>query len=258
MLAIARPGGAAQVRTACLRRPTLAVRSALSCAEDGGGGQAARQRSQAATVEQPSRRTLLLRTAAALSCAPLQALAAAEAQPLKPQLFENRLIGFQFTVPPSWKREVAGGLFGRAAEALAFGGAVSYDGAGGARIELTTQTLPPGPQYARLDPKQWTASDAADSVLEGKVISQALRRFGDCDAWFFESRTEGESGFTVATLKKDSNFANHLVVLSAHVPTAAFERAKPDLLSTIESLAFDDFAAELSDADLKVARPLGR
>lgn len=202
----------------------------------------------------PTRRGVVLR-AAALSFAPLSRSLAAE--PRAAQLFENKVIGFKFAVPYSWSREVAGGLFGRAAEALAFGGAVTYTGADGARIELTTQTLPPGPQYARLDPAVWTARDAADSVLEGQVVTQVLRRFGDCDAWVFESKTEGETGYTVATLKKDANFANHLIVLSAHAPTRVFESAKPDLLATIDSLTFEDFASELTDADLKVARPFG-
>lgn len=200
-------------------------------------------------------RRMVLRTAGLSFAHPLSNALAIE--PAAPQLFENKVIGFKFAVRPSWSREVAGGLFGRAAEALAFGGAVTYKGADGARIEVTTQTLPPGAQYARLDPAVWTARDAADSILEGQVISQVLRRFGDCDAWVFESKTEDETGYTVATLKKDSNFGNHLVVLSAHAPTKVFDSAKPDLLATVDSLTFEDFAAELTDADLKVARPFG-
>jgi len=231
------------------------------------------------------RRGLLVR-AAALSVAPRPSLAAVDS----PERFENSVIGFSFNAPPTYKRQVAGGLFGRAAEALAFGGAVTYNGAEGATIDLTTQTLPPGPQYARLDPTQWSADDAADSILEGEVLSKELRRFGDCDAWIFESRTRAETGYTVATLKKDrcaksapvqrrqvrsrvrrarlhrhrrsraralSNFANHLVVLSAHAPNPVFERVKPELLAAVGSLVFVDFASGLADADLKVARPFG-
>ena len=94
-------------------------------------------------------------------------------------------------------------------------------------------------------------------VFMGAVLEKSLRRFGDCDAYFFESETEDERGFTACTLKKDKNFANHLVVLSAHAPSAAFAQSKADLRAAVESLALVDFLGELTDADLTIAKPLG-
>lgn len=205
-----------------------------------------------------NRRTLL-RTSAALPLAPLPCLAAVAglAPPTAPQVYENSVIGFSFAVPATYARRLPGGVFGLASESFGFGGAVSYDGPAQAQIELTTKTLPPGPTFARLDPKQWTATDAAESVIIGAVLEKSLRRFGDCDAYFFESETEDERGFTACTLKKDKNFANHLVVLSAHAPSAAFAQSKADLRAAVESLALVDFLGELTDADLTIAKPLG-
>ena len=204
-------------------------------------------------------RRSLLRTTAALPLAPLPCLAAVAglAPTTSPQLYENVVIGFSFAVPATYVRRLPGGVFGLASESFGFGGAVSYDGPAQAQIELTTKTLPPGPTFARLDPKQWTAADAAESVIIGTVVEQSLQRFGDCDAYFFESETEDERGFTACTLKKDKNFANHLVVLSAHCPTSAFAQSKADLRAAVESLSLVDFLGELTDADLTIAKPLG-
>jgi hypothetical protein len=204
--------------------------------------------------QQPGRRSMLLR-AATLTLSPLalQGRAAHAAE-----VYENEVIGFSFVAPPPFKRASAG-IFGLATEKLAFGGAVSYDDAScGAKIDLETKTLPPGPTFARLDPKAWTADDAAESVIVGKVLDRTLRRFGDCDAYLFESATDDERGFTACTLKKDKNFANHLVVLSAHCPNGAFDAHKADLLAAVESLRLTDFTADLTAGDMQVVRPLGR
>ncbi|KAJ1627435.1 hypothetical protein T492DRAFT_1024941 [Pavlovales sp. CCMP2436] len=203
------------------------------------------------------RRRALGSAVAAAAALPLARFSAFAAEPAAPQVYENAVIGFSFAVPGSFKRQVAGGIFGRAAEALAFGGSVSYNGAYGATIELSTKTLPPGPQFASLDPKSWTAVDAAESVLEGDVLSSTLRRFGGCDAYLFESKYEGERGYTACTLKKDSNFANHLVTLSAHAPIGSWDASKEELLAAVESLNLVDFIADLSAKDLEVVRSSG-
>jgi hypothetical protein len=205
-------------------------------------------------------RRTLLRSASALPLAPLPCLAvgATLAPPTVPQLYDNQVIGFSFTVPPLYARRLPGGVFGLASESFGFGGAVSYDGPAKAQIELTTKTLPPGPTFARLDPKEWTANDAAESVIIGTVLAKSLQRFGDCDAYFFESETEDERGYTACTLKKDKNFGNHLLVLSAHCPTSAFAQSKADLRAAVQSLLLVDFIGDLTAADLAIAKPLGR
>mmetsp|Transcript_8376 Transcript_8376/g.21626 ORF Transcript_8376/g.21626 Transcript_8376/m.21626 type:complete len:221 (+) Transcript_8376:1-663(+) len=160
--------------------------------------------------------------------------------------FSNDVIGYRFVPPATFAQNVAGGLFGRAAESLAFGGSVTFVGPDGAAIELTTQTLPPGPRYGSVD-AFGSIDAAAERIIEGEVLSQRRERMGAKDAFLFESRTESERGFTAVSLKKDVNFANHMVVLSAHCPSGVWDAQRAALQSAVESLELDDFSPDASD-----------
>lgn len=130
-----------------------------------------------------------------------------------------------------------------------------FQGPDGAAIEVTTRTLPPGPQYARLE-GFGSIDDAAEAVIEGTVLSKERHRFGEIDAFVFESSTGDQRGITVCTLKKDRNFANHLIVVSGHAPVSSWEAAEPAISSAISSLTFRDDVGQVSDAELQPVKPM--
>lgn len=208
-------------------------------------------------------------SSAFLTCArPVRAAASG------PSIFANDVIGFSFAAPTGFSRSTAGGLFGQAAERLAFGGSVTFNGPDGAAVELTTQTLPPGPQYTSVD-AFGSIEAAADRIVVGQVLAQRRARMGEQDAFIFESQTDTDRGFTAVALKKvrhrpplpphpafapfpyppwflrrmcptplhvqDVNFANHMVVLSAHAPIGASWDAQRDALrGVVDSLELKD------------------